>query len=183
MEIRITDGDGREPAEAARRRLSEILGRLGRCGKPIRDGLLWSVRNHFKSVYPGSRHYDPDKVQPLGARDGSVPEGSVDIDVPGVTRAYRDLTIRPRLRRALTIPVHRDAYGKKASDFNDLFPVRNKASGKSYLARPVPGGGLAFMFALVDKVFQRRDSRLMPTDEALADNVFGRIKAYLSSAK
>jgi hypothetical protein len=183
MEIRITDRDGRGPAEAARERLAGILGRLRQCGRPIQDGLLWSVRNHFESVYPGSSHYDPDKVQPLDRRDGETPEGSVEIDVPGVTRAYRDLTIRPKFRRALTIPMHRDAYGKKASDFADLFPVRKKASGKSYLARKAPGGGLAFMFALVDKVFQRRDSRLMPTDESLAASVFGRIQAYLSAAK
>lgn len=141
------------------------------------------MRNHFKSIYPGSSHYDPDKVQPLGARDGQVSEGSVDIDVPGVTRAYKDLTIRPRFRRALTIPMHRDAYGKKASDFSDLFPVRKKDSGKAYLARKAPGGGLVFMFALVNKVFQRRDNRLMPTDQSLAASVFGRITAYLSSAK
>lgn len=182
MGITVTGLDGQDPIEAARERLARLLERLRRCGRPIQDGLLWSVRNHFKTIYPGSKHYDPEKVQPLEKRDGEAPTGSVEIDVPGVTRAYRDLVIRPRFKRALTIPLHRDAYGKKASDFSDLFPVRKKDTGKAYLARKTPGG-LAFMFALVNSVFQRRDSRLMPSDEAAAESVFGRIKAYLSSAK
>ena len=182
MEIRITDQSGRDPHEAARARLAEILGRLRTCGRPIQDGLLWAVRDHFQTTYPGSRHYDPGKVQPLDRRDGDAPEGSVEIDVPGVTRAYKDLIIRPRFRRALTVPLHRDAYGKKASDFGDLFPVRKKDTGKSYLARKTPGG-IAFMFALVSSVFQRQDSRLMPTDESIAASALGRIKAYLASAR
>ena len=139
------------------------------------------MRNHFKSIYPGSRHYDPDKVQPLGARDGSVPEGSVDIDVPGATRAYRDLTIRPRLRKYLAIPIHRSSYSKSPKDFGDLIFIKKKDGGK-LLAQKAPGG-LTFLFALRESVFQRRNPGLMPSDTVLANNVFARIKAYLATAK
>ena len=120
------------------------------------------MRNHFKSIYPGSNHYNPDKVQPLEKRDGKSPQGSVEIDVPGITRAYKDLTIRPKFRRYLAIPIHRSSYGKSPKDFSNLIFIKKK-SGSRLLAEKA-SGGLTFMFALVDKVFQRRDSRLMPSD-------------------
>ena len=56
----------------------------------------------------------------------------MSIDVPGVTRAYHDITIVPRIRRALTIPMHKAAYGKAAGSFNDLF-VLTKKDGKAFL--------------------------------------------------
>ena len=56
----------------------------------------------------------------------------MSIDVPGVTRAYHDITIVPRIRKALTIPMHKAAYGKAAGSFNDLF-VLTKKDGKAFL--------------------------------------------------
>ena len=114
-------------------------------------------------------------------RNGLVSEGSVDIDVPGVTRAYRDLTIRPKFRKYLAIPIHRSSYGKSPKDFGDLIFIKKKNGGR-LLAQKTPGG-LTFLFALRESVFQRRNPGLMPTDQSLAASVFGRIKAYLSSAK
>lgn len=38
--------------------------------------------------YPGSSHYSPDKV--------STKNSVVVVDVPGVARAYHDVTIRPK---------------------------------------------------------------------------------------
>lgn len=58
--------------------------------------------------------------------------GSVEIDVPGVTRAYHDMDIRPRFRRALTIPIHRLSYGKRASSFDDTFMLKKK-DGKRFI--------------------------------------------------
>ena len=95
-------------------------------GKLIQDGLLWTTRNHFITIYPGSTHYNPDKVQPASISNGTNPAATIDVDVPGVTRAYHDLDIRPRFRRALTIPMHRSAYGRKASSFNDTFVLKKK---------------------------------------------------------
>lgn len=180
MRIELTDAQG-NPAEAAvGLRLHNLLQRVRASGRLIQDGLKWTVKNHFQTIYPGSKHYSPDKVTPLDAKDGPTPEGSVDIDVPGVTRAYKNLDIRPRFRKFLAIPMHREAYGKKPADFSDLFVVRKKDSGKAYLAQKAPGGtGITFMFSLVKRAFQPRDSRLMPSDQTLADNVFARIGAYL----
>lgn len=75
--------------------------------KIVGEALKWNIRNHFKTIYPNSQHYSPDKVN----LDN---DGNVVIDVPGITRAYSDIDIRPVRAKSLTIPIHRTAYGKKA---------------------------------------------------------------------
>ena len=100
-------------------------------GKTIRAALRTTTQNHFRAIYPGSRHYSPDKVTDgAAAATARSAIGSVAVNVPGVTRAYHDLTIVPRFRKYLTIPIHRSAYGKKAGDFRDLFVVTKKNGNK-----------------------------------------------------
>lgn len=131
MRVQVVGMDGRSASSAAKDRLHSILsGKLSNAGKPIQAALLTTTRNHFTTIYPGSQHYSPSKVQP---KDASKDTASIDIDVPGVTRAYHSLDIKPKFRKNLTIPVHSAAYGKKAADFSNLFPVTNK-NGKSFLA-------------------------------------------------
>lgn len=43
-------------------RLSQILKRVGQCGQQIQDALLETTKTHFQRRYPGSKHYDPQKV-------------------------------------------------------------------------------------------------------------------------
>ena len=123
-----------------------------------------SVKNWVQQRYPGSKHYDPSKVN-QGDSLGVI--GTVNVDIPGISRAYRDVTIRPIRARALTIPIHQSAYGKKVADFNDLF----KPKGKNILARNI-NGQLVAMFALAKSAFQKQDSSLMPPDENLASGIF-----------
>lgn len=113
--------------------------------------------------------------------NGVNPSASIDIDVPGVTRAYHDMLIRPKFRKYLAIPIHRSSYSKSPKDFGDLIFIKKK-NGSRLLAEKAPDG-LTFLFALRESVFQRRNPGLMPSDKALADNVFARIKAYLATAK
>lgn len=126
MTIKLVDSNGNSPKSAVALKLSSLLQRVRNSGKLIQDGLLWTTRNHFSTIYPGSKHYNPDKVQSASISNGMNPSAAVDVDVPGVTRAYHDLDIRPRFRRALTIPMHRDAYGRKASSFSDTFVLKKK---------------------------------------------------------
>lgn len=126
MTIKLVDSNGNSPKSAVALKLSSLLQRVRNSGKLIQDGLLWTTRNHFSTIYPGSKHYNPDKVQPASISNGTNPSAAVDVDVPGVTRAYHDLDIRPRFRRALTIPMHRSAYGRKASSFSDTFVLKKK---------------------------------------------------------
>lgn len=180
MRIELTDPQGNPANASAELRLKNLLQRVRASGRLIQSALEWTVKDHFMTVYPDSKHFSPDKVTPAEAKDGPVPEGSIDIDVPGVTRAYRDLDIRPRFRKFLAIPMHREAYGKKPSDFAELFVLNRKDTGKSYLVKKTPGTmQLTYLFRLAKRAFQKQDKRLMPSDRELAGNVFARIEAYL----
>lgn len=119
------------------------------------------IKRHFQWRYPGSRHYSPEKVK--------VQNNEVVVDVPGVTRAYKDLTIRPVKARHLAIPLHRSAYGLKPKDVEGLFYTKNR-SGTEMLAK-TQGGSLVVMYILKDVVHQRRDPSLMPSDQTLVDAI------------
>lgn len=151
MRIVVTGLKGERVQDAVADRLHSILSNALHSSKPVQDGIVDVVRNHFSSKWPGSRHYDPQKVQPLSRKDGEQPEAEVSIDVPGVTRAYHDLTILPRFRKHLAIPMHQLAYGKKPSDFPDAFVVKKK-DGSMFLAQ-ASTSGIAFLFNLASSVF------------------------------
>ena len=123
-----------------------------------------AVKNRVQQRYPNSQHWDPNKVT-QGDSVGVI--GTTNVDIPGAGRAYHDVVIKPVRARHLTIPIHQIAYGKKVSDFNDLF----KPKGKNILARNV-NGNLVAMFALAKSAFQKQDSSLMPTDDNLAGGIF-----------
>lgn len=181
MRIIITDMKGHSVEEAVHERLHGILSRLDTSGKQMQDGMIQSVRSNFQMIYPGSKHYDPQKVQPLSKTDGSRPEAVVSIDVPGVTRAYHNMNILPKLRNHLAIPMNALSKDKKPMDFDNTIFVR-KRSGKEFIAQKVKNG-LVFLFYLARSAFQKKDPKLMPSDETLADSAFSRITAYLASAK
>ena len=128
------------------------------------DSMPSTIKEHISKRYPGSKHWDPNKV-----KNGSSSKlnGETIVDIESAGRAYHDVTIRPIHAKNLTIPIHQSAYGKKVSDFNDLF----KPKGKNILARNV-NGQLVAMFALAKSAFQKKDSSLMPTDENLASGIF-----------
>ena len=128
------------------------------------DSMTSTVKEHISKRYPGSKYWEPNKV-----KNGSSSKlnGETIVGIESAGRAYHDVTIRPVRARHLTIPMHQSAYGKKVSDFNDLF----KPKGKNILARNV-NGQLVAMFALAKSAFQKKDSSLMPTDENLASGIF-----------
>lgn len=162
---------------------AKVLDKISHSGKIISDALKFTTQRHFQKIYPNSKHYNPQKV-----RNGTTfnsqtkASGSINIDVAGITRAYKNLNIRPIKSRALTIPMHRSAYGKKASEFNDLFLIKKK-NGKSFLARNNGNNGITFMYFLAKSVYQKRDRRLMPSDDILKKNICSRIYAYLQHSK
>lgn len=124
--------------------LEKVVAKLNReSGKQIQLGIAAAIRRHFSSKYPGSKHYAPTNVK-LGQASGTT--GEVVVDVPGVTRAYHDLTIKPKTAQKLKIPLHRQAYG--VSDDN-LKYIKTK-SGTEFLARVEADGALVFMYVLKD---------------------------------
>ena len=79
------------------------------------------------------------------SRNGPNPSGEAVVKIPGASRAFHDVTIRPRFRRALAIPFP-IARGKKPSDYQDAFQVKTR-DGRGFLAQK-QGSQLVFLFTL-----------------------------------
>ena len=172
--IEIVGKDGKSIGESVAEILSKITQRIKATGKIIQSALLTTTQNHFRTIYPSSTHYSPDKVTKGSTTENS---GEIIIDVAGISRAYNDLKITPKIKSRLTIPIHQSAYGKKASSFSNLFFIKKK-NKKEFLAQKT-GNGITFMYYLAKEVHQQRDPRLMPSNETYVDNIIARIKASL----
>ena len=165
MTILIQTTDNKPIEQGISAILKRVVDQLNRdSGKIASESMTKSVKNWVQQRYPNSQHWDPNKVT-KGDSLGVI--GTTNVDIPGARRAYHDVVIKPVRARHLTIPIHQIAYGKKVSDFNDLF----KPKGKNILARNV-NGELVAMFALATSAFQKKDSSLMPPDEHLAGGIF-----------
>ena len=165
MTIRIQTQSGQPIEYGLKSIFNRIVDNISRDFSGIAsDTMTNSVKNWVQQRYPNSKHWDPNKVT---SDKGVGLEGITNVDIPGASRAYHDINIRPVRAKMLTIPMHSDAFHHSARDFNDLF----KPKGKNILARNV-NGNLVAMFALAKSAFQKKDSSLMPTDENLASGIF-----------
>ena len=105
---------------------------------------------------------------------------------PGIARAVRDVLIRPRRAKALTIPLRAEAYGKRPREFANLSGAALfRPKGTRVLATE-EGGRLTPMYALCASVTQRRDPTLLPDqktiDDALARAALNAIETVASQA-
>lgn len=116
-----------------------------------------TVQEHFRRRYPGSRHWDPKKV----VRQG---KNKIRVSVPGVTRAYRDVVIRPIGHKYLAIPLHAAAFAKDVKEVKGLFKFGNTLAMREF-------GTIVPWYALAEEVHQKQDPTLMPTDEELGKAV------------
>lgn len=176
--IRVTAMDGGTPEHEASECLGALLSRLRNAGDEIGKALVNTVRGHLVARFPGSEHWDPNKVEQGQSRNGPNPSGEAVVKIPGASRAFHDVTIRPRFRRALAIPFP-VAKGKKPSDYPDAFQVRTR-DGRGFLAQK-QGSQLVFLFTLASRAFQRQDRSIMPSDDTMMRAVAGRIKRILES--
>lgn len=179
--IKIVDRNNLPIDQAIRSLLGKLLNKIQQSSKVISDSLKFTTQRHFQKIYPNSNHYNPKKVTNGSNNNGQKISGEIVIDVPGITRCFKDLHISPKNSKYLTIPLHRSAYGKRATEFSDLFVVTKK-NGKKFLAQK-NGTGITFMYFLANSVYQKRDKRLMPSDETFANNIFSRINVYLNRTK
>ena len=78
-------------------------------------------------------------------------KNKIHVAVPGVMRAYRDVTIKPVKAKHLAIPLHAEAYGKSPRDVKGLFPFWHTKSGGLCLAQR-DFHSIVPWFLLVDEV-------------------------------
>ena len=146
-------------------------------GNVIVQALLNTTRNHISMRYPGSSHWNPSKVvEGQSSSTTTNANGSIDIKIPGASRVYHDVVIRPIRSRYLAIPMHAAAYGKKPADFKDLFTIK----GKHALFQK-NGSGIVALFALAKQANQKQDKTLLPKDETYATNISERFAKLFNS--
>lgn len=112
-------------------------------------------------------------------------EAAAVIRVPRASRlraAFGDYVVRPGSgKRYLTIPVHKDAYGRRAGEFPDLFFVRVGPRQTPALARKVSTGeGMEVMFFLTKAAKIRHAPELIPFD-LLGQQAADAVEAYVDS--
>lgn len=78
--------------------------------------------------------------------------------------AFGAYTVRPQKAKYLTLPVNREAYGRRAGEFEDLFPVRVGPRKTLVLARDT-GSGIETMYLLTKQANIKEDKTLLPFDE------------------
>ena len=101
--------------------------------------------------------------------------------MPGVTRAYHDIDIVPKFRKYLTIPISTQSYGRKSSEFSDTFVAFKKGGMSGLIGQKTDAGSVVWLYRLVKHVHQSQDSRILPSDDTYATDIFGRISANLNN--
>lgn len=85
------------------------------------------------------------------------------IKYPGLSRAFRDVTIRPKTARALAIPLHPQAYGKRAGELWDRLKLFIP-KGTRVICANINGRVTPFYW-LASSVTQKQDRSLLPSDD------------------
>lgn len=158
------------------RALAAELGNGATASRNGADNVVALIRTHLAGL-AGSRHATAAKLgaSPTGhiraqacRREHADANGAtISVGIPGIGRAFRDIEIAPRRASALTIPVHRLAYGRTVYEVSrDRSVFRPK--GKNYLATSDEEGNLTVLYLLRTRVRQPRDPSLLPTREDLA---------------
>jgi hypothetical protein len=196
MNVKIDIGGKLKPGVA---RVVSALEGEGRIELNHAMGLeVQAVTYHHLRDLAGSRHNTADRLgasptgflaqaaEKVGAADAvtSVADAAVlTINHPGMMRAFEDVTITAKAAKALTIPIHRLAYGHRAGEFEGLFVLGGKKfdTGKNILAMK-DGDDIIPMFLLVHSVHQPQDRSLLPTDEEWQDAAVEGAENYLREA-
>ena len=125
---------------------------------------------------PPTRHYEDGAAAISTSADASA--GTVTIPIPGISRAWGDVTIRPGPGKTkLTIPARSGApevYGKtvdilKALGWKFSSGRRGTPQEKLLFGRRDGEKESRVMFILKESVTQRRDPSLLPSQDAIAD--------------
>lgn len=102
----------------------------------------------------------------------------IGINIKGISRAYKDMHIRPVKAKALTIPIHAMAYGVRVAELKARGIEVFRPKGTDILAMAKSGKEKGFipLYTLKSYVNIKQDPTLMPTDNEL-------LKAFSSAIK
>lgn len=149
------------------------------------ESLAITVKDHV-SAASSSRHRTASR---LGAMPtGHLSEGAanirmeeedgravVTVPIPGITRAFGDLDIRPDGKKALTIPINAAAYGWRAPELElrgwQLFtlPAKQGPGAGILFGRHADAKSTVALYLLRTHAHVPQDRGLMPTDEEMGE--------------
>ncbi len=118
-----------------------------------------------------TRHYE--KGTAAISTHATASKGTVTIPIPGIQRAFHDVTITAKVAQALTLPVDALAYGRRVSEVKALgwqiFRPKDKASGTLRdCLLGTKNGETKVLYVLKRVVRQPRDPSLLPAQEAMS---------------
>lgn len=169
-------------------RLTRFLGPLGPEGRHslfsvAANALRIKVRGHL-ALLAASRH---GTAQALGARptghlargaravtfEADASHGAVVIPIAGISRAFRDIEIRPRNANALTLPVHGSAYGHRVAELRRMGWTVFRPRGRDVLMGVRKGAKsgrepAVTLYALKRRATLRQDRTLLPSDAEMS---------------
>ena len=109
----------------------------------------------------------------------STPDyAEVIIPIPGISRAFRDLTVTPKSANTLTIPLDALAYNARVSQVRALGWEIFRPKGKNVLMG-TKDGETKTLYALVKSAHLRQDRGLLPSDEEISSTAKLSIWQYL----
>lgn len=105
-------------------------------------------------------------------------------NTPALLRAFGPVTVRPRKAKWLTIPIHKDAYGKRVKDLRNEGRRIFRLGKSRVLAEtdPTDKKKIRPLYALCQSSTSRRDRGLLPTQEKMKEWATASARAYLITA-
>lgn len=146
-----------------------------------------TVRDHLRD-YALAHHKTADALgaRPTGNLEDAVVSESADsggatvtVAAKGIRRALGDVTIRPKEKAALTIPIAALAYGRKVDYLESHGVEVFRPKGKNYLATTEGDGKLVPLYILVKRATLKHEPKLLPTRETLAANALEAARDFI----
>ena len=146
------------------------------------NGLRLAIRRHLRRE-GASRHATANRLGATPTQHlikgaarvtsfSSEHGATVSVPIAGITRAYRDLDIRPVNAKGLTIPVAAEAYGHRVRELSRLGWSVFRPKGHDVLMGKLGKDGEAkTLYALRKQVTVRQDRTLLPSDEEIASAI------------
>ena len=88
----------------------------------------------------------------------------VIIPIPGISRAFKDLSITPKNAAALTLPIAPQSYGRRVSELRALGWAIFRPKGKDVLMGAQKDQEAVPLYLLKKRVEQKQDRSLLPSD-------------------
>ena len=183
--------------DIAAERLDKLIDAMGGSGKgkamqTVAEAMGRESQRHLLRIAT-RRHKTADRLD--ARRTNTLQQSAADVSVgssadtavveipgDGLRRAFRPLTIRPREARALTIPIHALAYGKRARDV-----ARERVTfipkGTNVIVTKDDKGNLIPLYALVMQAIIPQDRELLPSDDEYAATAKSAYVSAISSLR